>query len=150
MPSVFALTRSPVLVPGGAPLDAVLAFFRDLVRPDPAAALGLIPELTKVAQQAGKKLPESTSGGAQAFRTSAKCVGEIVGAAQGNASGVIADFAKNVQVRICLTPRRCAEMLIDVVSRHARPPPRRQSPWSTFRFSPSERSGASCALRSSS
>lgn len=96
LPQVFALVRTPLIT--GLPLEAVLAFFEALIAPDQELALKVIPELLKVVGKE-KTLTNAVGGEAQAMRTTAKCVGVVVKAAPRDRAGVIAEFAKQIEVR---------------------------------------------------
>jgi cullin-associated NEDD8-dissociated protein 1 len=97
IPTIYTITRSPLLV--GPALDAVLAFFAGLVSLEPDASLRIIPELIKPFEGAST-IPDATSGELHAFRTVAKCVGAIVAASPTNSAGVVAEFAKQIEVRL--------------------------------------------------
>lgn len=101
LPKVYASVRSPLIT--GQPLDAVLAFFEALIAPDQELALKVIPELLKVVGK-DKTLGSAAGGDAQAMRTTAKCVGIVVKAAPRDRAGVIAEFAKQIEVRLRALP----------------------------------------------
>lgn len=95
LPRVLALVRTSHIT--GLPLEAILNFLEALVAPDQELALKVIPELLKVVGK-DKTLPNAV-GEAQVIRTTAKCVGVVVKAAPRDRAGVIAEFAKQIEVR---------------------------------------------------
>jgi len=103
LPRVYALVRTPLIT--GLPLEAVLAFFEALIAPDQELALKVIPELLKVVGKE-KTLANAAAGEAQATRTTAKCVGVVVKAAPRDRAGVIAEFAKQIEVRAAVSSLR--------------------------------------------
>lgn len=145
LPQVLALTRSPVLI--GAPLEAVSSFFSGLVGADPDLALKLIPELTKLSS-ADKTIPDSTSGGLQAYRTVSQCVGVIVTASQRNSAGVIAELSRVITVGQASNVSQDARTQADDISHpfqfHSRVT--RLSPRSSYLCSRSARLDAPCTL----
>jgi len=103
---VYNIAYSPLT--SGAALDSVLAFFGALVEADFQIATHVVSSLTRGAPERPKEV---------SYPNVAKCVAQVVKSNQTLAAGVIAEFSKNLRVRLRAVILR---HFIDTISRNVR------------------------------
>lgn len=98
LPRIFELVQSPLLQ--GPSLDGLLAFFTAFVQAG-ATPLPLVKTLASTADAAKKSVEASgTQSGMQSLATASRCIGVVVKEAPQIGEGIVADYSKQIQVRL--------------------------------------------------
>lgn len=86
---IYAIAYFPLT--SGATLDTVLGFFGALVKADSQIATHVVSSLTRSTPERPKEV---------SYPNVAKCVAQVVKSFHALAAGVIAEFSKNLKVRL--------------------------------------------------
>jgi cullin-associated NEDD8-dissociated protein 1 len=95
LPNIFPILQTPTINP--QLLDSLTLFFGSYVQSETSVAEKLVQDLVANVRS-GNALPDASQGGTSVSATTSRCIGAVVAAAPGSASGVLHTFQKTIKV----------------------------------------------------